>query len=228
MVSLFVQPPESRRASELPEEKEWKSADSVKRVGAAIPSQGTVVPEKKVIETKQDSKLQPTSHPVTDAKVDAKTDSKVPPPQSRPPEGVDLGEPLEAPVRFSWVNPKIQARVCKTGTGVYAMEDVPKDETLIVWTGKILSAEEALYIMETEDRHYILQIGDRFYQTPLTQHREAADWTNHSCEPNAGFGKGSPVCLSAMRDIKAGEQICFDYAMCETDPRLWDPMDVSQ
>jgi hypothetical protein len=128
-------------------------------------------------------------------------------------------------VHFSWVNPKLEARCGTQGSGVFALQDIPKDEHLVVWTGRILSAEQALPIMDTHDKHYILQVGDGFYQVPLCEYREPADWTNHSCEPNAGFGKNSPICLSAMRPIKTGEQICFDYAMCETDERLWDPME---
>jgi hypothetical protein len=128
-------------------------------------------------------------------------------------------------VNYSWVNPKLEARCSKEGSGIFALQDVPKDEHLVVWTGRILSTEQALPIMNTNDKHYILQVGDGFYQVPLSEYREPADWTNHSCEPNAGFGKNSPICLSAMRDIKAGDQICFDYGMCETDERLWEPMD---
>jgi hypothetical protein len=128
-------------------------------------------------------------------------------------------------VNYSWVNPKLEARCSVQGSGIFALENIPKDEHLVVWTGRILSAEQALPVMDTNDKHYILQVGDGFYQVPLSEYREPADWTNHSCEPNAGFGKQSPIVLSSMREIKIGEQICFDYAMCETDPRLWDPMD---
>lgn len=28
-----------------------------------------------------------------------------------------------------------------------------------------------------------------------------------------------------MKDIAVGEEVTFDYGMCETDPRLWDPME---
>jgi hypothetical protein len=128
-------------------------------------------------------------------------------------------------VNYSWVNPKLEARVSKEGSGIFCLQDIPKDEHLVVWTGRILSTEQAIPIMNTNDKHYILQVGDGFYQVPLSEYREPADWTNHSCEPNAGFGKGSPICLSAMRDLKVGDQVCFDYGMCETDERLWDPMD---
>lgn len=128
-------------------------------------------------------------------------------------------------VHFSWVSPKLRAKVFKTGSGVYSIEPVKAGETLIVWTGKIVTAEEGLAVMDTKDKHYLLQIGDGFYQAPLSEHREPADWTNHSCDPNAGFGKNSPICLSALRDIMVGEQILFDYGMCETDERLWEPME---
>jgi len=145
--------------------------------------------------------------------------------KTAPPGGKSDSTAGQKVVHFSYVSPKLEARVNPLGTGVFALVDIPKDDTLIVWTGRILSAEQALPIMQTHDKHYILQIGDHFYQVPLCEYREPADWTNHSCEPNAGFGKNSPICLSAMREIKAGEQIFFDYAMCETDERLWEPMD---
>ena len=131
----------------------------------------------------------------------------------------------EAGVSVSWVSPALEARTSHTGSGIFALQPIAKDAVLIVWTGRILSAEQTLSLMDTADKHYILQIADGFYQTPLQAGREPADWTNHSCAPNAGFGKQSPICLSAMRAIAAGEEVTFDYAMCETDERLWEPME---
>lgn len=46
---------------------------------------------------------------------------------------------------------------------MFAKEPIVKDEILIVWSGCILTADEALKVMDTEDKHYILQIGDGFY-----------------------------------------------------------------
>lgn len=43
---------------------------------------------------------------------------------------------------------------------------------------------------------------------------EPADYTNHSCDPNAGFGD-SPISLVAMRYIEVDEEITFDYAMSD-------------
>ena len=42
---------------------------------------------------------------------------------------------------------------------------------------------------------------------------EPGDMLNHSCEPNCGL-IGSQV-LVAMRDIEVGEELSFDYAMCD-------------
>ena len=42
-----------------------------------------------------------------------------------------------------------------------------------------------------------------------------ADYVNHSCDPNCGI-VGS-VLLVTMRDVAAGEELCFDYAMTDTD-----------
>jgi uncharacterized protein len=42
-----------------------------------------------------------------------------------------------------------------------------------------------------------------------------ADYVNHSCDPNCGI-VGS-VLLVTMRGVAAGEELCFDYAMTDTD-----------
>ena len=42
---------------------------------------------------------------------------------------------------------------------------------------------------------------------------EPGDMVNHSCDPNCGL-VGAMVVV-AMRDIAVGEEISFDYAMCD-------------
>lgn len=53
-----------------------------------------------------------------------------------------------------------------------------------------------------------------YWNSTTNRYTEPADYTNHSCDPNAGFG-GSPVTLVAMKEIAVGVEITFDYAMCE-------------
>jgi hypothetical protein len=140
----------------------------------------------------------------------------------------DVSESPEAPIfgqTYSWVNPKLQVQATRNhnGWGLVATESLSKNEILIVWAGRILQTDQAIELMSTPDRPYLLQIGDGFYQAPLQTTREPADFTNHSCDPNAGFGLECPIILNAMRDIPIHEEIVFDYAMCETDENLLTP-----
>jgi hypothetical protein len=54
----------------------------------------------------------------------------------------------------------------------------------------------------------VLQVDDDAFL--LSTAEGPADWINHSCDPNAGL-RGQ-ISLVAMRDIRRGEEICFDYA----------------
>ena len=58
----------------------------------------------------------------------------------------------------------------------------------------------------------LLQVNDFLSLCASTQNELGGiNFFNHSCEPNAGI-KGQ-IFLTAMRDIKAGEEVTFDYAM---------------
>jgi hypothetical protein len=59
--------------------------------------------------------------------------------------------------------------------------------------------------LQVEDRHFLVP-------RPIGE----GDYVNHSCNPNAGLS--GQIGLVAMRDIKIGEEVCFDYAMCDTMP----------
>jgi len=116
---------------------------------------------------------------------------------------------------FSYVNPKIALRRSSAGVGMFANHPLREGDVLIVWSGKVVHLSQ-VYAMKESDRHYILQIDDELFQIPPWKgFNEPADFTNHSCDPNAGF-KNSPITLGAMRDIAPGEEITFDYAMCES------------
>ncbi|MBK9208591.1 MAG: SET domain-containing protein-lysine N-methyltransferase [Anaerolineales bacterium] len=45
------------------------------------------------------------------------------------------------------------------------------------------------------------------------EEKEPNDCFNHSCNPNLGFF--GQIGLVALRDIKTGEELMFDYAMSE-------------
>jgi hypothetical protein len=118
--------------------------------------------------------------------------------------------------RFSYLNPKCEARRAgeKGGCGVFARQTIGKDEIVCVWGGRILTENE-LDPNIPDFNQRILQIDEALYlETP--EALEPTDCFNHSCEPNLGFS--GQVGLITMREIEAGEEVTFDYAMCDGTP----------
>lgn len=56
--------------------------------------------------------------------------------------------------------------------------------------------------------------NDLFFVATNKKELEAADHINHSCNPNCGIN--GTLKIVAMKDIGPGEEITFDYAMCES------------
>ncbi len=107
---------------------------------------------------------------------------------------------------FSWMHPALEVRdTAGKGRGVFARTNLPKGEKLCVLGGYVIR------VAEIED-DLGLQIDENFVLSSGGGSHGHDDYFNHSCEPNAGI-KGQ-IILMAMRDIHAGEEVCFDYAMC--------------
>ncbi len=115
---------------------------------------------------------------------------------------------------FSWVSPKVEIRETKKyGKGVFAIEDIGKDEEVMVMGGYILTIDDENNLKGVaEDKP--IEISDKFSIGPRNEEdleKMPQHFINHSCEPNLGF-KGQ-LFIVAMRDIKKGEEISYDYAM---------------
>jgi hypothetical protein len=111
----------------------------------------------------------------------------------------------------SWLHPDLEKRDSSThGGGIFARAAIRKDERLAIFGGKIMLIDEMLDI-PVEMQGFTMQIEERFVLGPAGTIPEDTDFFNHSCDPNSGF-KGQ-VFLVAMRDICAGEEVTFDYAM---------------
>lgn len=118
---------------------------------------------------------------------------------------------------YSHLSPKLEVSPFpeKGGYGIVAREPILKGELLVLWGGRTVTAEE----LDTSIPHFtqrVLQIEEGLYLFQPEETLEPADYFNHSCNPNAGFS--GQISLVAMRDIEAGEEICFDYAMCDGSP----------
>ena len=113
---------------------------------------------------------------------------------------------------FSWMNPKLEVRDTeKYGNGVYAKEIIKKNDILAIFGGYVFNASEEEKLPGNLS-DYSVQISENLVIGPAYQDEiRDSEGFNHSCDPNAGF-RGQ-IFLVAMRDIKKGEQVSFDYAM---------------
>lgn len=98
---------------------------------------------------------------------------------------------------------------------VVAIEPITAGSLIAVFGGVRVSGAELLArSAETSLGRVTLQIDEDAF---LVSTREsAADWINHSCDPNAGL-RGR-VELVAMRRIDRNEEITFDYATSDGSP----------
>jgi hypothetical protein len=116
----------------------------------------------------------------------------------------------------SYLSAKLEARrhPGKGGKGIFALADVEPGELLIVWDGMIVPYDR-LIRLSTATRSHSVQVEEGLYQV-LDRASEAADFLNHSCNPNAGMS--GQIAVVAMRGIHLGEEVCIDYAMVDGSP----------
>jgi uncharacterized protein len=100
--------------------------------------------------------------------------------------------------------------------GVFAKDFIKRGELIAIWGGYVMTLEEYEKVsLEIRRYDYPVQVYDGFYLGPKeAEDLDDAEYFNHSCEPNAGV-KGQNI-LVARRDIKKGEEICFDYETTDT------------
>ena len=116
---------------------------------------------------------------------------------------------------FSYLNPKCEARAhAEGGCGVFAKSAIAKGELVSLWGGRIIRKDELDPSMPRFTER-VLQMDEDLYLLTVEE-KEPNDCFNHSCEPNLGFF--GQIGLIAMRDIEAGEEVMFDYAMSDGGP----------
>jgi hypothetical protein len=118
----------------------------------------------------------------------------------------------EVSLDYNWLTPKAEARPAgDKGWGSYATERISKGETVAGFGGWVVDSAR-LATLSLDRQHRSIQVDtDLFLVSGDTP--EPGDMLNHSCEPNCGLA-GSQL-LVAMRDIEPGEELSFDYAMCD-------------
>jgi SET domain-containing protein len=116
---------------------------------------------------------------------------------------------------LSYLNPKCEAHEhAEGGCGVFARKSINEGELISLWGGSIVHKDQLDPSMPRFTQR-VLQIDEELYIL-TAEEKEPNDCFNHSCDPNLGFS--GQIGLVAMRDIQAGEEMCFDYAMSDGGP----------
>jgi hypothetical protein len=93
---------------------------------------------------------------------------------------------------------------CDVGLGIFANRDIARGETILKLSGPVVDFTEAK--RRGPQNFLAIQIGeDRYIDT-----RPPGAFVNHSCDPNAGIRQDRN--LVALRTIRKGREICFDYS----------------
>lgn len=117
-------------------------------------------------------------------------------------------------MNHSYLNPKCEARKKGHLCSVYTREFIARGELVSLWGGSVIY-KDALDLNMPRFTERVIQIDEDLYLL-TAEEKEPNDCFNHSCEPNLGFS--GQIGLVAMRDIEAGEECCFDYAMSDGEP----------
>lgn len=90
------------------------------------------------------------------------------------------------------------------GRGVFATGNFKAGQFVLEFVGDIRDVESF------SDLTYALQVGPKDF---MTASGGIDDYVNHSCDPNTGIrSEEGRIILFALRSIKSGEEITFDYA----------------
>ena len=97
--------------------------------------------------------------------------------------------------------------------GLYANLDIKKGTKIIEYKGKVISVKKSDNDpkFENENAIYLFNINKR-YDLDGDYKFNTARLINHSCDPNCEvFGRGFKIWVFAMKNIKKGEELSYDY-----------------
>lgn len=115
---------------------------------------------------------------------------------------------------FSWLTQKAGKIRISHGFGILAIKKIQKGERVIVFGGYVMNTRQFKALSERMKSFPFQVADDLYFGLSKISEVEEADYLNHSCEPTCGFS--GEITIIALRDIKKGEEITIDYAMCLT------------
>lgn len=101
----------------------------------------------------------------------------------------------------------LQVKRSRTGLGLFAGEPIPKGSCIIEYKGRTISEKEAY----TSRSKYLFEVSSKKTIDGRPKWNKAG-YINHSCKPNADpVTRNGRVFIMATRNIKAGEELSYDY-----------------
>ncbi len=98
-------------------------------------------------------------------------------------------------------------RRTSTGLGFFTLAAIPKGKRIIEYTGPLLPND----VVEKRSGKYFFGVNTK-WSIDGSPRSNIARYINHSCRPNAeAFISGRRVWIWSMRNIKAGEEVTYDY-----------------
>ena len=110
------------------------------------------------------------------------------------------------------------------GNGVFALEPIAKGERVVEYKGRRRTHEDvdAGDSGDADSGHTFLFTLNDEYIIDANQGGNTARWINHGCAPNcralvvesaSGDRRRDKVVIEALRDIRAGEELTYDYGI---------------
>jgi SET domain-containing protein len=104
------------------------------------------------------------------------------------------------------------------GIGVFAEEVLSRGRKIIEFTGPLIREDLIPYPLLPEEDCF-LQVDEDMYSVTSTNMLHQA---NHSCDPNCAVLINPKPTLFALRDIRKGEELSYDYSVTSTKSEaLW-------
>jgi SET domain-containing protein len=99
----------------------------------------------------------------------------------------------------------------QTGLGLFATAPIEKRTVIVEYRGRRIPTKDALKYERRYASKYMFEIDSRWTIDGSTR-RNVARYANHSCRPNAESALvAGKIVLRALKAIRAGDEITFDY-----------------
>jgi len=105
--------------------------------------------------------------------------------------------------------PAVVVKRSSAGLGLFAAEDIPKDQLIIEYTGERITEDEA----NQRGGKYLFSVTDNLTIDGTARHNTAR-YINHACKPNAEAEHDETddrIYIRAAKKIAQGDEITYHY-----------------